>query len=125
MSPHLRCFVATGLLAGGLARAWGDVKGWAWVTLAQHRMRLSQNDSVVVQTRVMELADELVARWRGSAYRVGMQAKDYVWGSNAVQPARSYLDHFCSYASNEVAVNWNAPLVYVSAAQQALTPRAR
>lgn len=37
-------------------------------------------------------------------------------------PALSYLDHGCSYASNEVAINWNAPLVYVSAALQALTP---
>ncbi len=194
--------------------SWGDVKGLAWVTLAQHHRQMSQNDSVVVRTRVMELADELVAHWRGSAYRVGTQAKDYVWGSNAVvlnqalmlvqayrlqpkpdtlaaaqalldhvlgrnplgqsmvtgfgtrpplhphhrpseadgvdapvpgflvggpnpgqqdkagcpvayaasRPALSYLDHFCSYASNEVAINWNAPLVYVSAALQALTP---
>jgi endoglucanase len=39
-------------------------------------------------------------------------------------PALSYLDHFCSYASNEVAINWNAPLVYVSAALQVLTPSA-
>jgi endoglucanase len=30
--------------------------------------------------------------------------------------ARSYLDHVCSYASNEIAINWNAPLVYVAAA---------
>uniref|UniRef100_UPI0031D20482 glycoside hydrolase family 9 protein n=1 Tax=Roseateles sp. TaxID=1971397 RepID=UPI0031D20482 len=30
-------------------------------------------------------------------------------------PALSYLDHFCSYASNEVAINWNAPLVFVAA----------
>jgi endoglucanase len=37
--------------------------------------------------------------------------------------AKSYLDHWCSYASNEIAINWNAPLVYVSAAIQALTPR--
>lgn len=37
-------------------------------------------------------------------------------------PARSYLDHACSYASGEIAINWNAPLVYVSAAVQALTP---
>lgn len=36
-------------------------------------------------------------------------------------PALSYLDHDCSYASNEVAINWNAPLVYVSAALQVLT----
>jgi endoglucanase len=39
-------------------------------------------------------------------------------------PARSYLDHACSYASNEIAINWNAPLVYVSAGVQALTPAA-
>ena len=37
--------------------------------------------------------------------------------------AKSYLDDWCSYASNEIAINWNAPLVYVSAAIQALTPK--
>jgi endoglucanase len=37
-------------------------------------------------------------------------------------PAKSYLDDTCSYASNEIAINWNAPLVYVSAALQVLTP---
>jgi endoglucanase len=36
------------------------------------------------------------------------------------QPALSYLDEACSYASNEVAINWNAPLVYVAAALQSL-----
>jgi endoglucanase len=35
-------------------------------------------------------------------------------------PAKSYLDEECSYASNEIAINWNAPLVYVSAALQLL-----
>jgi endoglucanase len=37
--------------------------------------------------------------------------------------AKSYLDNYCSYASNEIAINWNAPLVYVAAAIQALTPQ--
>ena len=37
-------------------------------------------------------------------------------------PALSWIDHDCSYASNEVAINWNAPLVYVAAAVQSLTP---
>jgi endoglucanase len=36
------------------------------------------------------------------------------------QPALSYLDNACSYASNEVAINWNAPLVYVAGALQSL-----
>jgi len=39
-------------------------------------------------------------------------------------PALSYLDHACSYAANEIAINWNAPLVYVTAALSALTPHA-
>jgi len=37
-------------------------------------------------------------------------------------PALSWIDHDCSYAANEVAINWNAPLVYVSAALSVLTP---
>ena len=31
-----------------------------------------------------------------------------------------YLDNDCSYASNEIAINWNAPLVYLSTAIEAL-----
>jgi endoglucanase len=31
-------------------------------------------------------------------------------------PAKSYVDSWCSYATNEVTINWNAPLVYVTAA---------
>lgn len=36
-------------------------------------------------------------------------------------PAMAWLDHECSYASNEIAINWNAPLVYVAAAIESLT----
>ncbi len=36
------------------------------------------------------------------------------------QPALAYLDDFCSYTTNEIAINWTAPLVYVSAAIQSL-----
>jgi endoglucanase len=32
-----------------------------------------------------------------------------------VPPARAYVDNTASYASNEVAINWNAPLVFVLA----------
>ena len=35
-------------------------------------------------------------------------------------PARSYVDATCSYASNEIAINWNAPLVYLAGAIEAL-----
>ncbi|MFS2139152.1 glycoside hydrolase family 9 protein [Duganella sp. Dugasp56] len=39
----------------------------------------------------------------------------------SAMPAKAWLDNVCSYASNEIAINWNAPLVYVSAAIQQLT----
>jgi endoglucanase len=32
----------------------------------------------------------------------------------------SFTDDACSYASNEIAINWNAPMVYLSAAIEAL-----
>lgn len=44
------------------------------------------------------------------------ECKDYRTGV----PATSYTDHNCSYASNEVAINWNAPLAYLAGAIEAL-----
>ncbi len=38
----------------------------------------------------------------------------------ADKPALAYIDNRCSYATNEVAINWNAPLAYLSAALEAI-----
>jgi endoglucanase len=35
-------------------------------------------------------------------------------------PARSYLDDVCSYASNEICINWNSPLAYIATAVEAI-----
>ncbi len=35
-------------------------------------------------------------------------------------PDEAYVDDVCSYASNEIAINWNAPFVYLSGAIEAL-----
>jgi endoglucanase len=35
-------------------------------------------------------------------------------------PDEAYTDDACSYASNEIAINWNAPLVYLAGAIEAL-----
>lgn len=48
----------------------------------------------------------------------GMQDKCHY--SSAV-PDEAYVDDVCSYASNEVAINWNAPLVYLCGAVEALS----
>ncbi|HJV60794.1 MAG TPA: glycoside hydrolase family 9 protein, partial [Albitalea sp.] len=196
---------------------WPEVGALAWITLAQHRAQLTPAvDRALVERRIAQLASTLADAWAESPYRVAMQDKDFIWGSNAVAlnqalmliqgyrlsgerrqldaaqaaldyvlgrnaigssmvtgfgehsprhphhrpseadgvdapvpgfvvggphaghdgtegcpvpypskaPAKSWLDHSCSYTTNEVAINWNAPLVYVSAALQVLTPRA-
>lgn len=36
-------------------------------------------------------------------------------------PAKCFIDEECSYSTNEVAINWNAPMVYVTASIQSLT----
>lgn len=35
-------------------------------------------------------------------------------------PAKSYLDDFCSYASNEICINWNSPIAYIATALEAV-----
>ena len=38
----------------------------------------------------------------------------------AEKPALAYIDNRCSYATNEVAINWNAPLAYLAAALESI-----
>jgi endoglucanase len=47
----------------------------------------------------------------------GMQDKcKYIF----TEPETAFTDDDCSYASNEIAINWNAPLVYLANAIEAL-----
>jgi endoglucanase len=41
------------------------------------------------------------------------KADGCVYGADTSAPDKAYLDGDCSYASNEIAINWNAPLVYL------------
>ncbi|MDN4038854.1 heme-degrading domain-containing protein [Massilia sp. YIM B02443] len=65
-----------------------------------------------------------VPGWLAGGPNPGQQdKKDCPAPYPSTRPALSYIDHDCSYAANEVAINWNAPLVYVTAALSTLTPR--
>jgi len=46
--------------------------------------------------------------------------QDKCAGYTSTAPDEVYLDADCSYASNEIAINWNAPLVYLTTALEAL-----
>jgi endoglucanase len=39
------------------------------------------------------------------------------------EPETAYSDNDCAYASNEIAINWNAPMVYLANAIEALAPK--
>lgn len=41
---------------------------------------------------------------------------------NSTFPALSYLDHYCSYSTNEITTYWNSPFVYLAAGLEVLTP---
>jgi endoglucanase len=47
-------------------------------------------------------------------------------GDNVIRstfPAKSYADTECSYSTNEIAINWNAPLFFVMGAMDAVTAK--
>jgi endoglucanase len=46
--------------------------------------------------------------------------QDKCSGYTATSPDEVYLDHDCSYAANEIAINWNSPFVYLASALEAL-----
>ena len=62
---------------------WNSVAALAWVTLAQHRALLPDEAMQrQVVHRVGAEATRLAARLPGSAWRVGLQAEDFHWGSS-------------------------------------------
>lgn len=70
--------------------------------------RLSEADGV----------DEPVPGLLSGGPNPGKQDKCPGYPSDA--PDECFIDDACSYASNEIAINWNAPLVYLAVAIEAL-----
>ncbi len=69
--------------------------------------RLSQGDQVVAPVPGLLVGGPNPGRQDGCQYPSAL-------------PALAYSDAMCSYASNEIAINWNAPLVYMAGALEAL-----
>lgn len=98
--------VAQGLLDYVLGR---NPTGYSYVTGFGHKTplhihhRQSEADNIT----------EPVPGWLAGGPQPGWQDEcDYP----SRLPAKSYVDHWCSYSTNEVTINWNAPLVYMLAA---------
>lgn len=68
------------------------------------------------QSQADSIADPVPGFIAGGPHSGQQDGCDY----NSDLPAKSYVDDWCSYASNEIAINWNAPLVYTLAAMNNL-----
>ncbi len=91
-----------------------NATGYCFVTGFGHKYprhihhRLSEADGV----------DEPVPGLLSGGPNPGKQDKCPGYPSDA--PDECFIDDACSYASNEIAINWNAPMVYLAVAMEAL-----
>ncbi|WP_373553744.1 glycoside hydrolase family 9 protein [Haliscomenobacter sp.] len=91
-----------------------NATGYCFVTGFGHKYprhihhRLSEADGV----------DEPVPGLLSGGPNPGKQDKCPGYPSDA--PDECFIDDACSYASNEIAINWNAPMVYLAVAVEAL-----
>jgi endoglucanase len=108
-SAYLRAAIASlDHVLGRNATGYSFVTGFGTTTPQSPHHRLSASDTVVAPV------PGLVA----GGPNPGQQ--DHCPGYPSRLPALSYLDTQCSYASNEIAINWNAPLAYLAVAVDAL-----
>lgn len=83
------------------------ITGFGHISPRQIHHRISAADSV---------SDPVPGLLAGGPHNGGQDVGDEVWKCkeyrNMKYPALSWIDDWCSYATNEVAINWNAPLAY-------------
>ncbi|GAC1515887.1 MAG: glycoside hydrolase family 9 protein [Gemmatimonadaceae bacterium] len=108
-SAYLRTAVATlDYLLGRNATGYSFVTGHGAKTPQAPHHRPSSSDSVAAPVPGLLVGGPNPGR------------QDRCAGYPSLLPALAYLDAACSYASNEVAINWNAPLTYLAAAIDAI-----
>ena len=97
-------FTASDYLLGRNATGYCFVSGFGDLSMNNPHHRISEADAVT------DAVPGMVAGGPHSGQQDGCP------GYPSTDPARSYVDTWCSYSSNEVTINWNAPLFYSTAA---------
>ncbi|GGG38836.1 hypothetical protein GCM10011344_44650 [Dokdonia pacifica] len=97
-------FTASDYLLGRNATGYCFVSGFGDLSMNNPHHRISEADTV------FDAVPGMVAGGPHSGQQDGCP------GYPSTDPARSYVDTWCSYSSNEVTINWNAPLFYSTAA---------
>ncbi|MBX9853622.1 MAG: glycoside hydrolase family 9 protein [Cytophagaceae bacterium] len=99
-------------LLGRNATGFSFVTGYGEKSTRNPHHRPSEGDKI----------DDPVPGFLAGGPNPGQQDKPHCPGVEypSSLPAKSYLDHRCSYASNEIAINWNAPFAYLVFAIEAI-----
>jgi len=92
--------------------------GYSFVTGFGHKPSMHPHHRI---SEADGLVDPVPGMLTGGATALQIDSKGCNLPYPSKLPAKSYLDDVCSYTTNEIAINWNAPLVYVSGALQVLT----
>jgi endoglucanase len=90
-----------------------NATGYCFVTGLGTKFTIHPHHRQSVADTVLEPVPGLLA----GGPNPGMQDKCHY---DFTEPETAYSDNDCSFASNEIAINWNAPLVYLSNAIEAL-----
>ncbi|MGB7395242.1 MAG: glycoside hydrolase family 9 protein [Pricia sp.] len=96
-------FTASDYLVGRNATGYSFVSGFGDQPMNNPHHRISEADTV----------ENAVPGMIAGGPHSGQQ--DGCPGYPSNEPARSYVDTWCSYSTNEVTINWNAPLFYATA----------
>src|SRR3954469_19576116 len=62
------------------------------MSLARHRDELTPAaDRTLIERRLLQLADPLADQWTASPFRLAMQDRDFIWGSNSVALNQAFV----------------------------------
>lgn len=104
-------YTASDYLLGRNATGFCFVSGFGDKPMSNPHHRISEADNVVAPIPGM----------LAGGPQPGQQDRCPGFPSN--MPARSYVDSWCSYSSNEVTINWNAPLFYSTVALSSIAEK--
>lgn len=90
------------------------VTGFGSKTPGSPHHRISNSDGVLAPVPGMVVGGAQNDNNKDNGTLYGCPAFDNTY------PARTYMDDYCSYSTNEVAINWNAPAAYLAGAFQAI-----
>ena len=93
-----------------------NATGYSFLTGYGEKSTANPHHRVSVADGITEPVPGLLSG--GTNARASQQ--DKCQGYTATSPDEVYLDDNCSYASNEIAINWNSPFVYLASALEAL-----